>query len=538
MADDNSYRIVVLQILVVFIIFRIESIAGCQDANDLKTNHITTAVGSSVELACNVTDTQFASWLRGVQGLALGPSVYTQWRHSYSLHHASITDSSNYFVYNLVVRKVTEDVEGLYWCKEQGCSKARVNLTVEVPPVIWLEREYSNISNIINVTQNQATDIRCKAVGGKPTVSLLWEINGEDETDGVTSETAPNEVTSILNYRPNINDRMVTCKTSGQIAVPSLRASVNINVLYPPTCHILVHNDSFSMYRVTCVCVANPEVSSSELIVNKFPYDESNTVSLPVTLSAKIYCRAGNGIGVYETPVYTHTPPVTSTTLLTGTQSNKPQSHFPTVIVGLLVVAVVIVTTLVIGFSFYKRSPPLVSTYSAWDRNLGVRTLSSRPPCPSPMVTHRITSVVDDNYAYVPSHEVVVKNGITHEKPKVTVDAVAEGDAYNLQYFEIPRQSTVNTENAYAAADSKEDEIQEDGGDQGPGSSCASSFSDEQYFRSSMNWDIDNLKESEVPASSNIDPYEWTEPNMRETYEWAKPNKGKQNNESLSTMGD
>ncbi|KAJ8024489.1 Kin of IRRE-like protein 1 [Holothuria leucospilota] len=362
MADDSSYNIVVLQILVVSIVFRIESIAQCQDENDLKKLHETTAVGSSVELACNITNPEFASWLGEDQGgLTLGFIVYSRWRNSYSLRTVSTANVSNYFLYKLVVHNVTEDVEGFYLCQEEGCQKAKINLTVEVPPVLWLEREHSNISNIINVTLNQETDIRCKAVGGKPTVSLLWEINGEDETDGVTSETTPNEVTSTLNYKPNIDDRMVTCKSSGQIAVPSLRTSVNINVLYPPTCHILVNKDSTSTYKVTCVCVANPEVSLSVLIVNNFPY-ESDTVSLPVTLSAKIYCRAENGVGVCESPVHTHTPLVTPTAL--PIETNQPLNEQSTSFLKhplpiLLVISTTIMitaTALTVAIVMKKRS--------------------------------------------------------------------------------------------------------------------------------------------------------------------------------------
>ncbi|KAJ8024492.1 hypothetical protein HOLleu_34414 [Holothuria leucospilota] len=351
MANERCFNVIVTLLSVATITLR--HAKTCRGSKNTTEVNITTFVlsGSSAELSCFVRNVELASWVlvqkQTPSYISLGKKVLGSKQNDYVLrvftetNQTSVQVNSSEYVYNLTINNVTEDMEGTYSCKQEGRNIVNIVLSAEVPPLLWLQADNSNISSTtINVTQNEEISITCKAVGGKPEVYLFWRVNGQNQTHGVTTDTFPDGIFSILQYRPNVNDKNITCETSGQTAVPSLETFVNVNVLYGPTCHILLHEESISLYRVTCICVANPQVSRWSIFVNNDSPIKGDTALLPVEVAANIYCMAENAVGFYETPFKKYYPTVTPAVTTETNTKPTPEQHNSTTSVTIIVATV------------------------------------------------------------------------------------------------------------------------------------------------------------------------------------------------------
>ncbi|XP_071843668.1 uncharacterized protein [Apostichopus japonicus] len=168
------------------------------------------------------------------------------------LNITSISDSGS-FSYNLLILNATLDMEGYYDCVEGGMTKSSVLLSVEVPPIVTLKIDNGShvINNgSINVRLNQEIVIQCVAEGGRPLVSLGLEINGNPEVHGIAVNETRNAVISTLYYRPKEGDTVISCTTSGQIAIPDIRRQTSLNIVYMYDATTVLPKQLSSLYTI------------------------------------------------------------------------------------------------------------------------------------------------------------------------------------------------------------------------------------------------------------------------------------------------
>ncbi|PIK36105.1 putative kin of IRRE-like protein 1-like [Apostichopus japonicus] len=212
----------------------------------------------------------------------------------------TVTNPDNTVTMTLEVISADEETEGQYSCQEQGNDIVIGNLIVEIPPQLMLKKDGATLNESIDVVFTEEVQIQCVAAEGKPSVSLSWQVNGEEKTAGVSTDMSREDeriISSMINYIPNKDDETLSCITSGQEVIPSQQATVSINVMYAPSCSILVTNETSNQFRVICTCDANPAVSGYKILVNNSLYQEAEQVFLPSTDPAIVSCSASNEIG-------------------------------------------------------------------------------------------------------------------------------------------------------------------------------------------------------------------------------------------------
>ncbi|XP_071843648.1 uncharacterized protein [Apostichopus japonicus] len=258
----------------------------------------TVAVGNLVSLACAVGALDHTVWAvkrneSPPKALSLSDQIFDN--KNMELTIASISDSGS-FSYNLLILNASQDMEGYYNCVEGGVTKSTVFLSVEVPPIVTLKvdnrsHDINNGTASINVKLDQDITIQCVAEGGKPLVSLGWEINGNPEIHGIAVNETFHAVISTLHYRPKEGDTVISCTTSGQIAIPDIRRQTSLNIVYKPRCISQFINDFF-----TCHCTSNPAANVT-ILINGSHNVYSQTVTLNFQYPVNLSCLAINSIG-------------------------------------------------------------------------------------------------------------------------------------------------------------------------------------------------------------------------------------------------
>ncbi|KAJ8024496.1 hypothetical protein HOLleu_34419 [Holothuria leucospilota] len=192
---------------------------------------LSAVVNSSVELQCSVDDYRFALWLfiptNNKQPITLssGDRIFNS--EEYAL---SILEEVNITTYSLEILSVIEDMEGTYSCREQGATKVDITLLVEVPPSVWVEKDGLRVNSRITARIDETFDFSCVALGGRPTVSLSWNIN-DNHSLSVTHKKFENGTSSTLHYKPSKGDVRLSCITNGQIAAARVKVVLQVNVL-------------------------------------------------------------------------------------------------------------------------------------------------------------------------------------------------------------------------------------------------------------------------------------------------------------------
>ncbi|XP_071843649.1 uncharacterized protein [Apostichopus japonicus] len=258
----------------------------------------TVAVGNLVSLVCAVGALDHTVWAvkrneSPPKALSLSDQIFDN--KNMELTIASISDSGS-FSYNLLILNASQDMEGYYNCVEGGVTKSTVFLSVEVPPIVTLKvdngsHDINNGTASINVKLDQDITIQCVAEGGKPLVSLGWEINGNPEIHGIAVNETFHAVISTLHYRPKQGDTVISCTTSGQTAIPDIRRQTSLNIVYKPRCISQIINDFF-----TCHCTSNPAANVT-ILINGSHNVYSQTVTLNFHYPVNLSCLAINSIG-------------------------------------------------------------------------------------------------------------------------------------------------------------------------------------------------------------------------------------------------
>ncbi|XP_071843169.1 uncharacterized protein [Apostichopus japonicus] len=260
-------------------------------------------INTSACFECIVAEVDFTTWSFLRRGQSSGGSIIVQRdqpndKQKYTV--TTITNPDNTVTMTLEVISADEETEGQYSCQEQGNDIVIGNLIVEIPPQLMLKKDGVKLNESIDVVFTEEVQIQCVAAEGKPSVSLSWQVNGEEKTAGVTTDMSREDeriISSMINYIPNKDDETLSCITSGQEVIPSQQATVSINVMYAPSCSILVTNETSNQFRVICACDANPVVSGYKIWVNNSLYREAMEVFLPSTDPAIVSCSASNDVG-------------------------------------------------------------------------------------------------------------------------------------------------------------------------------------------------------------------------------------------------
>ncbi|KAJ8024494.1 hypothetical protein HOLleu_34416 [Holothuria leucospilota] len=436
--------------------------------DDPKAKNLTVVVNSTTEMYCTVEDYQFALWLFSPSETTGAPVTLSSAGGVFNTHDYSliIQHKEGFTTYNLIIYNTTENMQGIYTCREQGVSKAVITLIVEDPPEVWIEEDGSKLRGIINVTLSKNYDLTCIASGEVSKGWLSWERNSRNLSDEVTYQKSEKEVSSILRYSPLTGDTRLTCIFSGQIAVPSIKVVLQVNVLYPPYCNLSTSVNHLNQLMVYCSCVGNPEVSTVYIIVNDSLHTKDE-VSISSKYPAYLNCFAENDFGqLSNKPTHKYKPSPIPITMM--------ESQFPIRWVILTLSFILLLLCSLLGIIiFRKKRYEVSSSYFTWEPTVSrtTATMSERPPCRSPPTEHRFLPTACEDYEEVPVTD------ITKESDGLSTDEQVE---YNAQYFDLPLDDS--EEKIYAEADNHDQEnfcvdtIAESR------ASTGSCFSDAEYF--------------------------------------------------------
>lgn len=100
-----------------------------------------------------------------------------------------------------------------------------------VLPSVWVEQDGLKVNSTINARIDETYDFSCVALGGRPTVSLFWNINENNHSLSVTQKKVENGTSSTLHYKPSKGDVQLSCVTKGQTVVPRVKVVLEVNVL-------------------------------------------------------------------------------------------------------------------------------------------------------------------------------------------------------------------------------------------------------------------------------------------------------------------
>ncbi|KAJ8024404.1 hypothetical protein HOLleu_34305 [Holothuria leucospilota] len=406
-----------------FVLFK-TSFSGVDHGN------ITVPVNESVILPCNVENPDRSIWLVTKKNSPSNARTLTSGLITFDshLHTLNVKSNTNFFTYNLIINAARQDMEGIYICKEEGVQRSKRLLFVDVPPTVWLEFNNSKLSDTLDVIMNKEYEIRCWAEGGRPPVTLSWEIDNNTVTEGTQQLQADGStVSTVIKYRPRLHDAHLSCRTGGQQIVSNIQSDVFVNVMYKPMCDISVQHISDQLsntYQITCVCLANPRVAGVFLATNNSMYMGKSTIILKTNYPTRTLCKGRNVVGFSETARKTISPlrikeasfniKVSSTIPLFYADissfkhlSDKPQVEewnmsFVVIITSLAILVLILVLALVAVAKVSKsrlKSEEITSYYFAGDVHENGNVLTeNRSRLPSPEIPRKHTEEDEQMY--------------------------------------------------------------------------------------------------------------------------------------------
>ncbi|KAJ8024407.1 hypothetical protein HOLleu_34308 [Holothuria leucospilota] len=284
-----------------------------------------------------------------------------------------------------------------------------ISRVLPVPPTVWLEFNNSKVGNTLDVIMNEEYEIRCWAEGGRPHVTLYWEIDNKTVTEGTLQlQDDRSKISTVINYRPKLDETRLSCKTEGQRIIASIQSDVLLNVLYKPVCnlHFQRSDRRLNSYQIHCVCVANPDNSVVFLSVNDSMYMAKSEMVVKTNYSTTIFCKGKNIVGFSELAVTTiHPFRIIGEKEVLSVKPPQERKNIKTtgIIVVLIILGILVVSSLtVVLFSHWSRlntEKQIRSRYFVADLNENGRgTISCRNRLPSPEDQRRVPVKKANNY--------------------------------------------------------------------------------------------------------------------------------------------
>ncbi|RWS31547.1 nectin-2-like protein, partial [Leptotrombidium deliense] len=218
-------------------------------------------VGSSAQLPCNISSPtddsiQLILWYKSSTGVdntvGTGPPFYTvDARSAASLQQSKHFLADSYrerITFNLSVHTATlhidsvrEDDASNYSCRvDYKWSRTSISVTrlfVVVPPkdVIVIDKESGARLHTVAGPYKEGSDLRlkCVAIGGKPSPSLIWFFDNQMIDDSYfTENTTENVVNELLlkQLKRDFVDSVLSCKADNYYLLPPISASLRLEI--------------------------------------------------------------------------------------------------------------------------------------------------------------------------------------------------------------------------------------------------------------------------------------------------------------------